>query len=110
MYRYRCHKEVRAGKIREMRPPQEPRYNKPVCKGCAALNSNCGTCERCVYNRDPESQRSLLDIGDSIPANMSREWMNKHKPVVGGYLVLYDDGYCSFSPAEAFESGYTRIS
>lgn len=41
---------------------------------------------------------------------MSREWMTKHNPVVGGYLVLYDDGYCSFSPAEAFESGYTRIS
>ena len=35
-------------------------------------------------------------------------WM-KHKPQPGGYLVVYEDGYESFSPAEAFESGYTRI-
>jgi len=28
---------------------------------------------------------------------------------VGGYLVQYEDGYLSWSPAEAFEKGYTRI-
>ena len=27
--------------------------------------------------------------------------------VVGGYFVRYDDGYESWSPASAFESGYT---
>jgi hypothetical protein len=32
----------------------------------------------------------------------------KHKPQVGGYYVVYDDGYKSFSPAKAFEEGYTR--
>lgn len=37
------------------------------------------------------------------------EYMRKHKPQVGGYFVLYDDGYRSFSPAKAFEEGYTRI-
>jgi hypothetical protein len=26
-----------------------------------------------------------------------------------GYYVVYDDGYKSWSPAKAFESGYTRI-
>lgn len=26
-----------------------------------------------------------------------------------GYYVCYEDGYESWSPAEAFESGYTRI-
>lgn len=40
---------------------------------------------------------------------MGDEWMARHKPVVGGYLVEYEDGYQSFSPAEAFESGYTRV-
>jgi len=29
--------------------------------------------------------------------------------VVGGYYVVYEDGYASFSPAGAFEAGYTRI-
>jgi hypothetical protein len=28
---------------------------------------------------------------------------------VGGYFVVYDDGYTSYSPAAAFESGYSRI-
>ncbi|MCB8880104.1 hypothetical protein ACELLULO517_07645 [Acidisoma cellulosilytica] len=34
----------------------------------------------------------------------------KHAPQAGGYYVVYDDGYKSWSPAEAFESGYTRLS
>lgn len=35
----------------------------------------------------------------------------KHKPVPekGMYLVQYADGYISFSPAKAFEDGYTPI-
>lgn len=36
------------------------------------------------------------------------EYMEKHKPHVGGYFVRYKDGYCSFSPAKAFEEGYTK--
>ena len=34
-------------------------------------------------------------------------YIEKHKPEVGGYFVMYEDGYKSYSPAEAFESGYT---
>ena len=30
-------------------------------------------------------------------------------PRVGGYYVVYADGYKSFSPATAFEEGYTKI-
>lgn len=37
------------------------------------------------------------------------DWHAKHRPHVGGYYVVYEDGYMSFSPASAFESGYTRI-
>ncbi len=37
------------------------------------------------------------------------EYFNKHKPQVGGYYVVYDDGYKSYSPAKAFEEGYTQI-
>lgn len=36
-------------------------------------------------------------------------WIEHHKPQAGGYYVVYADGYKSFSPAEAFEEGYTRI-
>jgi hypothetical protein len=36
-------------------------------------------------------------------------YMGKHDPKVGGYYVQYADGYKSWSPAQAFEEGYTRI-
>lgn len=29
-------------------------------------------------------------------------------PAPGDYIVIYDDGYKSWSPAKAFEDGYTR--
>ena len=44
---------------------------------------------------------------DKVP--MSPEYVAKHKPEVGGYYVVYEDGYKSFSPAGAFESGYTPL-
>lgn len=43
------------------------------------------------------------------PFRVDHDYMNKHKPQVGGYYVVYDDGYKSFSPAKAFEDGYNRI-
>lgn len=41
--------------------------------------------------------------------NVSKEYLEKHKPTAGGYFVVYADGYESWSPAEAFEEGYTLI-
>lgn len=43
------------------------------------------------------------------PFDVDGKYLTKHTPHVGGYYVVYGDGYCSFSPAAAFESGYTRI-
>ena len=38
---------------------------------------------------------------------VSAEYMAKHSPQHGGYYVRYKDGYESYSPAEAFEEGYS---
>jgi hypothetical protein len=43
------------------------------------------------------------------PFIVNAEYVRKHNPQAGGYFVQYEDGYKSFSPAEAFESGYTRL-
>ena len=43
------------------------------------------------------------------PITLSGAYMSKHQPKEGGYYVVYDDGYLSWSPADAFESGYTRL-
>jgi hypothetical protein len=41
--------------------------------------------------------------------SMLPDWHEKHKPAIGGYYVVYDDGYQSFSPAKAFEDGYSKL-
>lgn len=41
------------------------------------------------------------------PVQVSAAWMAKNKVVPNGYLVIYADGYQSFSPEKAFEDGYT---
>jgi hypothetical protein len=76
---YTCHKQVRALKIKEFRQAQNPPY----------------ACE--IIPEEP----------GFTPIVVSREWVTKHKPVAGGYYVVYKDGYKSFSPAEAFEDGYS---
>ena len=40
---------------------------------------------------------------------VSKAFMDKHKPERGGYYVRYADGYESYSPAQAFEEGYTLV-
>lgn len=78
MPRYKCHKEVWALKIQSIGPQGED--------GVAMLQpADAG------YAAFPVSQ----------------EYQQKHKPEVGGYYVVYDDGYKSYSPAKAFEDGYS---
>lgn len=43
------------------------------------------------------------------PFKIDDEFIKKHNPQEGGYFVVYEDGYESYSPAEAFEAGYTKI-
>jgi hypothetical protein len=49
----------------------------------------------------------VLDDGSLV--TVAEDFFAKHNPQVGGYLVIYADGYMSFSPAKAFEDGYVAI-
>ena len=40
---------------------------------------------------------------------ISPDFLRKSLPQIGGYLVQYEDGYKSYSPAKAFEDGYALI-
>lgn len=82
MPRYKCHKEVHALKIKAVEP-------RPFATMSGAIIT-------------PE------DDGFG-PFEVSEDYFLKHEPRPGGYYVRYADGYESFSPADAFESGYTRI-
>ncbi|GAA0493452.1 hypothetical protein GCM10009097_06610 [Pigmentiphaga daeguensis] len=79
MPRYICHKQVWALKI------------ESVQEGVKDKNS------------------VLLTFADEgyAPIHVDFDWYYRHKPEAGGYYVVYKDGYKSFSPAAAFEDGYT---
>ena len=83
--KYKCHKEVHALKIHVMKPP------------IGVEQGGSG-----------EWLMIPLDAGHMGVA-VSDAYVKKHDPQSGGYLVVYEDGYRSYSPAEPFEKGYTRV-
>jgi hypothetical protein len=95
MPRYKCHKDVWALKIKDISDPTVPG------------NESDGS--RLLHFEEPGYGARRV----------SREFVQKHMPraidliqkhtYVGGYFVVYKDGYESFSPAQAFEEGYTRL-
>lgn len=89
MPKYKCHKEVWALKIFSIE-----------------LDSKKAQAE----NRETDGSAMITPAEPGyMPFRVDHEYMRKHSPQVGGYYVVYEDGYKSFSPAEAFEGGYTRI-
>ena len=76
---YRSHKVVRAAKITGFRE-----------------------------NGNPDMPDLLLGEIGSIAVQLP-EWHSKHRPQIGGYYVVYEDGYASYSPAKAFEEGYRPV-
>ena len=57
----------------------------------------------------PGDAELVFEDAGYAPLIMPRAWLVKHNPKVGGYYVVYEDGYQSFRPAQAFEEGYTRL-
>lgn len=80
MPRYRCHKEVWALKIAAM------------------------------TDIEIDGSRVLVFAESGYaPMRVAHAYVQKHNPQPGGYYVVYKGGYQSFSPADAFEEGYTRV-
>ena len=52
---------------------------------------------------------AVIELESGIQLTADSAYMNKHNPQEGGYYVVYADGYRSYSPAEAFDEGYTKI-
>ena len=55
------------------------------------------------------SNGPTLHLEGDFTAIVDNDYLNRHEPQPGGYYVRYKDGYESWSPAEVFEEGYTRI-
>jgi hypothetical protein len=56
-----------------------------------------------------EKQYTLIFEAPYAPITLRQEMFDRHKFEDGWYYVLYPDGYVSFSPPDAFESGYFLI-
>jgi hypothetical protein len=97
--RYKSHKHVWALKIKEV-----TKANPPTIAELEAILNETDT------SGDEEVVGAIITPEEEGYAEfpVSREYMLKHKPQAGGYYVVYADGYKSFSPAKAFEEGYTR--
>jgi len=88
MPRYQCHKKVWALKIADVKEVGRRAPNGELVEIVKEL--------------------SFEDSG-FVPIRVDARWYDKHRPTPGGYYVRYEDGYESYSPAKAFEDGYTRI-
>lgn len=93
--KYQCHKKVWALKIKDISYHADP--NPEI------------TIEE--FAKTPEFQGGHIFPENSRfnPISFNAEYYHKHKPEIGGYYVVYENGYKSFSPSDAFESGYTLI-
>lgn len=92
---YQCHKKVRAAKISQLEILATGwRHQAPdaVPEHVAALHLVS------------PSGASLGSI------KVSAGFMEKHQPQEGGYYVVYEDGYPSYSPAKPMEEGYSLLS
>lgn len=81
---WKCHKIVKAGKILPVQITQD--------EGEGTSNVTVADC-----NGAP----CLVVIADTAFA--------RGMPKTGDYIVIYEDGYKSWSPAKAFEDGYARV-
>lgn len=84
--KYRCHKEVWAAKIVAVEPGED------------------GKARVLTVRIDGRDHRI-------VPAEgwWKRAAITDEAAIAGGYYVLYDDHYASWSPAKAFEEGYSLI-
>lgn len=76
---WKCHKVVQAGKITFMA-------------------------------KDEPNQLLMVHAEPSnMPFAVPLDFLHRHNPERGGYFVVYEDGYISYSPADVFEAGYHEL-
>lgn len=86
MPKYKCRKEVWALKIKEIRKEN--------------VKDHPDHYYRIVLVPEEEGYASII---------VTRDYMRRREPQVGGYYIVYGDGGESFLPIEMFEAEYTSL-
>lgn len=79
MQKYKCHKVVEAAKITSV----SPQY---------------------IAENEKSAVVDVVADGETFTLPIVR-----NSPSIGDYVVRYEDGYLSWSPANPFEEGYTLL-
>lgn len=82
--RWKCHKVIQAARIIGLDPE-----------------------DRVIL--DPQHVDLKRTFADRDECQPPKDWYDRFRGKKDGYYVIYEDGYTSWSPAEAFESGYSEI-
>lgn len=80
---YKCHKIVRAGKLEHL-----------------AFNGGTASIE---------GLEAPVTFSSDTAARLLKAYTFRTNPEDRGYVVVYEDGYISWSPSKAFEDGYTKL-
>lgn len=92
---YQSHKKVCAAKIKEVVTQNTPMLNELRLK--FSLDADV----------EPVSVDAAWVVSRVFKGKAPQSTYELANACVGGYFVVYDDGYTSWSPAKAFEDGYT---
>jgi len=123
MPRYRSHKTVWALKIAKI---EYERRDHATVEAKHREEASIAIAENRVFGLGDAEMAQSLANGEAgkpyratamiyaaeegyAPFEVDATYLKKHNPQVGGYYVVYADGYKSWSPAQAFEEGYTRV-
>lgn len=58
---------------------------------------------------EPNGKLMIHAEPSNMPFEVPLDFLHRHSPEIGGYFVVYGDGYISYSPAATFQAGYRNI-
>lgn len=99
--RWQCHKVVRAAKVMSIAYERANGAGAAILEVAVRYVADSATDRFKFDEQEAPTGRATVTVGE--------EYVRKHNPNVGGYYVRYEDGYESFSPAAAFEAGYSLL-
>lgn len=92
---WKSHKFVKAGQILEIRTLE--------ATDPSIVDEHANAFELDLVPAGIEENQTITN---PAKIRVSKHWANRHRPQPRGFVVIYEDGYISYSPGEPFLNGY----